>query len=82
MDWQRRKMTSTIFVYDGNTGEEITREMTEDELDDYNFQQSNLAAEAAKKVQAEAQAAAKRTAAIAKLEALGLDEDDLKALGL
>ena len=32
--------------------------------------------------QAEAQATAKRQAAIAKLEALGLDEDDLKALGL
>jgi len=29
-----------------------------------------------------AEAQAKRTAALAKLEALGLDEDDLKALGL
>jgi len=32
--------------------------------------------------QAEAEAQAKRSAALAKLEALGLDEDDLKALGL
>jgi len=32
--------------------------------------------------QAEAEAAVKRSAALAKLEALGLDEDDLKALGL
>ena len=32
--------------------------------------------------QAEAKAQAKRVAALAKLEALGLDEDDLKALGL
>ena len=32
--------------------------------------------------QAEAKAQAKRFAALAKLEALGLDEDDLKALGL
>jgi len=32
--------------------------------------------------QAEAEAAAKRSAAIAKLEALGLTADDLKALGL
>ena len=31
---------------------------------------------------AEAAAAAKRSAALAKLEAIGLDEDDLKALGL
>jgi len=31
--------------------------------------------------QAEAQAEAKRSAALAKLAALGLDEDDLKALG-
>jgi len=31
--------------------------------------------------QAEAEAAAKRSAALAKLAALGLDEDDLKALG-
>lgn len=34
------------------------------------------------KAQAEADAVAKRNAALAKLEALGLDEDDLKALGL
>jgi len=32
--------------------------------------------------QAEAEAAAKRQAALGKLEALGLDEDDLRALGL
>lgn len=41
----------------------------------------NLYAEELKK-QAEAEAQAKREAALAKLEALGLDEDDLKALGL
>lgn len=34
------------------------------------------------KAQAEADAVVKRNAALAKLEALGLDEDDLKALGL
>ena len=39
---------------------------------------------AVEEAEAQAQAAreAKRTAALAKLEALGLDEDDLKALGL
>ena len=36
----------------------------------------------AAKAQAEADKLAKRFAALAKLEALGLDEDDLKALGL
>ena len=36
----------------------------------------------AAKAQAEAEALAKRSAALAKLEALGLNEDDLKALGL
>lgn len=34
------------------------------------------------KAEQEAQAEAKRQAALAKLEALGLDTDDLKALGL
>jgi len=34
------------------------------------------------KTEQEAAAQAKREAALAKLEALGLDEDDLKALGL
>ena len=34
------------------------------------------------KTEQEAAKQAKRTAALAKLEALGLDEDDLKALGL
>lgn len=33
------------------------------------------------KAQQEAEAQAKRSAALTKLEALGLDEDDLKALG-
>ena len=42
---------------------------------------AHQAVEAAE-AQAEAQAQAKRSAALAKLEALGLDEDDLKALGL
>jgi len=39
-------------------------------------------AEAAAKAQAEAEAQAKRAIALAKLEALGLDEADLTALGL
>ena len=39
-------------------------------------------AELAAKAQAEAEGQAKRSVALAKLEALGLEEDDLKALGL
>jgi hypothetical protein len=39
-------------------------------------------AEVADKAQAEAEAQAKRSVALGKLEALGLDEADLKALGL
>jgi hypothetical protein len=39
-------------------------------------------AEAQARAEAEAQAQAKRSVALAKLEALGLDEADLKALGL
>jgi hypothetical protein len=35
----------------------------------------------AAKAEAQAEVAAKRAAALTKLEALGLDEDDLKALG-
>ena len=58
--------------------EEITyRDYTEDELAEVEKSQ----AEAQAKAEATAIAEAKRQAAIAKLAALGLEEDDLKALG-
>jgi hypothetical protein len=62
------------------TGEEtITeREETAQEISE----REKLEAEIALKAQAEAEAQAKRSVALAKLEALGLDEADLKALDL
>jgi hypothetical protein len=64
------------------TNEVIERDATLEELAqigaDNQARAERLAAEEAAKAQAEV----KRQAAIAKLAALGLDEDDLKALGL
>ena len=62
------------------TGEEtITeRDLTYAELAEFQAAQ----AERESRAQAEAEAQAKRLTAIAKLEALGLNEGDLKALGL
>ena len=62
------------------TGEEtITeREETPQEI----AEREKFEAELALKAQAEAEAEAKRATALAKLEALGLDEADLTALGL
>ena len=67
-------------IFDASTGEttDIERDMTAAELDYY---EANKAISEAK-AQKLADANAKREAALAKLEALGLDEDDLKALGL
>jgi hypothetical protein len=68
----------TIKIHNATTGEVIEREMTEAELE----QLEADAAEAAGRAQAEATAQAKRLTALAKLEALGIDEADLTALGL
>lgn len=68
----KEKIVNTI------TGKETWRDYTPAESAEVEAAQ----AEALAKAQAEAEAAAKRSAALAKLEALGLDEDDLKALGL
>ena len=66
--------------YNAQTGEEtiIQRDATPIEIAEFEKAQ----AEAQARAEAEAQAEAKRQAAIAKLAALGLEEDDLKALGL
>ena len=62
-----------------NTGSEvIDREMNAEELEQW--QKDQL--EGQSKQQAELAKAAKKAAAEAKLEALGLTSDDLKALGL
>jgi hypothetical protein len=54
------------------------RDLTPEEI----IERQNFEAEVAAKLQADAAAQAKRATALAKLEALGLDEADLKALGL
>ena len=59
-------------------GEFIDREMTDAEYQDY----LQIAARDKAKFDIEAEAAAKKVAAEAKLAALGLTAEDLKALGL
>jgi hypothetical protein len=67
-------------IFDVVTGEttDIERDMTSQEIADY--QANKLQAE--QKAQQFAEAETKRAAAEAKLAALGLTADDLKALGL
>jgi len=68
----------TIRIHNIETDEIIDREMTDVEFAQYQSDQAEREAEARSKAEAEA----KRTAALAKLAALGLTADDLKALGL
>lgn len=67
-------------IFDATTGKttDIERDLTPQEI----AQIEKAQAEATATAQAQAQAQAKRSAALAKLEELGLDEDDLRALGL
>jgi hypothetical protein len=68
-----------IYIYDHSTGEEITREMTDEEQAERNAEvAANLAKKQTEAIEAEAVAAAKIEAAD-KLTALGIDP---KALGL
>jgi hypothetical protein len=67
-----------IRIHDVTTDEIVDREMTDAEFEDYQAQQAIDAAELA----ALAEAEATKEAAQAKLAALGLTADDLKALGL
>ena len=67
-----------ISIFDNETGKTIERDMTVDELKQWEKDQAETTAKAAR--QAEAEAA--KAAAQAKLEVLGLTTDDLKALGL
>jgi len=72
-------MTKPIVkIVNCETGEEIEREMNAAEFAQYG--KDNADAEATATKQAEAEAA--KSAAQAKLAALGLTADDLKALGL
>jgi hypothetical protein len=60
------------------TGEEIYRDYTTEQIAEV----AKVEAEAQAKAEAQAQAETKRQIALGKLAALGLEEDDLKALGL
>jgi hypothetical protein len=68
-----------ISIYDSTTGESIEREMTDLEAADFAAKQ--LEKDNAR-LQKEAAKIAAKEAAEAKLAALGLTTDDLKALGL
>ena len=71
-------MRPEVKIVNLETGEEIVREMNDDEYANY---QSDVARYEAK-IEAQAQAETAKIAATAKLAALGLTTDDLKALGL
>ena len=72
-------MTKPIIrIHDVTTDEVVDRDMTDIEFEAYQAQQDIDAAE----LEALAQAEAAKETAQAKLEALGLTANDLKALGL
>jgi hypothetical protein len=81
-DWRQVKMNDLITIYDHLTGEAIKREMTNEEQAVRDKEVADwLKTKAIKDVEL-AQAEAAKTAAEAKLAALGLTADDLKALRL
>ena len=71
-------MSNLIRIHDLATDEIIDREMTDAELANYQTQQGLDAAKAEQEVASQSA----KVAAQAKLAALGLTPDDLKALGL
>jgi uncharacterized membrane protein YqiK len=72
-------MTKPIVLeHNVETNEVIEREMTDVEYAEYQKQQEAIA----KSAELQAKAEAEKAKATAKLEALGLTADDLKALGL
>lgn len=70
-------MSNMINVTNCETGEEVLREMNEEEL--ANLEAIKAAAIA--QAQKDADLVEKKQNALAKLAALGLDQDDLKGLG-
>jgi hypothetical protein len=74
-------MTNQIGIYDHATGETIVRDMTEDEQEAHDAEIALSIAKKAAEAQAVSDAVAAKEAALSKLAALGLDLDDLKALG-
>ena len=68
----------TIKIHNAQTGQVIEREMNAEEQAQWQSVQDRLAT----RIEAENETAAKKAIAEAKLAALGLTADDLKALGL
>ena len=75
-------MTYEITEHNAETGEIITRPMTDEEVANHQRQVQIRIDYLAKQESENAQAETKKAAAEAKLAALGLTADDLKALGL
>ena len=67
-----------VTIHNLETNEISSREMTDDEFDQWQADESQAQAQ----LEAKNKAALAKAAAEAKLAALGLDIDDLKALGL
>lgn len=70
--------TPTVKIVNAETGEEIIRDMNAEELAQWEIDKARSAQRQAQ----EAAAVSAKEAAQAKLAALGLTTDDLKALGL
>ena len=75
-------MTYEITEHNAETGETITRPMTDQEVANHQRQVQIRIDYLAKQESEKAEAETKKAAAEAKLAALGLTADDLKALGL
>ena len=75
-------MTLTITEINAETGKTITRPMTDEEVANHQRQVQIRIDYLAKQESEKAEAETKKAAAEAKLEALGLTPEDLKALGL
>ena len=73
---------SLIQIDNGLTGQSVVREMTNEEQEQLEAEIAIYQQQKEIKEQEKAEQAAKKAAAEATLVALGLDADDLKALGL
>ena len=72
----------TIKIHNATTNEVIVREMNDEELKQYKNDEALEKERIELQAISEAEKAAKKLAAEAKLAALGLTTDDLRALGL
>lgn len=76
-------MTNDIInIFDGETGEYVIRELTDEEQRIRDAEVADNKARLQAEIEAKEAAKAKREAAVAKLAAVGLTVDDLKVLGL